>query len=264
MTAHGAHGTDPLPWAAAAVVLLLAAPYCRAATRTTDWPRRRTALWLSGCATAALALSPLAAGPEPVAHMARHLLLGMFAPIGLVLGAPVTLLLRTLPVPAARKVTRLLRRRAVRCLGHPFTAVLLSVGGLYAVMLTPLHEAAVRHPLLHGLLLVHYLASGYLFTWSVIGPDPAPHRPGPAVRTAALAVAVAAHAFLAKYLYAHALPAGHDASSARAAAQLMYYGGDVAELIVAAVLFGTLYRKHLSSVETGQEGYTVGGSTDLR
>jgi putative membrane protein len=260
VSAHGDHAAVAVPWAAAAIFLLLAAPYLHAAARTADWSRWRTALWLSGSATAALALSPLAAGPEPVAHMARHLLLGMYAPIGLVLGAPLTLLLRTLPTASARRLTGVLRRRPVQWLGRPCTAAALSVGGLVAVMLTPVHDAAARHPLLHGLLLAHYLASGYLFTWSLIGPDPAPHRPGLPTRAAALAAAIAAHAILAKHLYAQALPAGHDASAARTAAQLMYYGGDVAELIVAFILFGTLYRKRLSGVARGRSGYTVGGS----
>jgi putative membrane protein len=34
-------------------------------------------------------------------HMAQHLLLGMYAPLALVLGAPLTLLLGSIPLPPA-------------------------------------------------------------------------------------------------------------------------------------------------------------------
>ncbi|GAB3651595.1 cytochrome c oxidase assembly protein [Glycomyces tarimensis] len=244
MTAHGTGSPSTHLAAALVLIFAVAAGYLWAASRDRDgWSRWRTAAWLGGCATAGLAVSPLVdAEPEPVVHMARHLMLGMVAPIGLALGAPVTLLLRTLPTASGRRLTRVLRARPIRWLGHPFAAATLNVGGLYAVMLTPLHAAASQQPLLHGLVLAHYLAAGYLFTWSIIGPDPAPHRPGTATRAVALAAAVAAHAFLARYLYAHTLPVGHDPQSVRAAAQLMYYVGDLADLVIAVILFGTWYR----------------------
>lgn len=230
---------------ASTLILLAAAAYLLAASRDRrGWSPLRTGMWLAGCAAAALAAAlPLAVETGPILHMAQHLLLGMAAPIGLVLGAPVTLLLRTGAPAVRRGAVRLLRSRPLRVLSHPFTAMVLSVGGLYAIMLTPAHTAAAHGPLPHGLLLAHYLAAGYLFTWSIIGPDPAPHRPGTATRAAALAAAIAAHAFLAKYLYAHALPHGHDPETARAAARLMYYGGDAAELVLACILFGTWYRR---------------------
>src|SRR5690606_366863 len=70
-------------------------------------------------------------------HMVQHLLLGMFAPLALVLGAPGTLLLRNLPVAAARGCVALLGTMPVRFLIHPATAALLNVGGMYALYLTP-------------------------------------------------------------------------------------------------------------------------------
>ena len=95
---------------------------------------------------------------------------------------------------------------------------------------------------------LHYLAAGYLFAWSLAGPDPAPRRPGLAVRVGALLVAAAGHAVLAKYLYAQAetLPPGltdRDPEAFRSAAQLMYYGGDLAELLLAVALFATWYHR---------------------
>ena len=71
-------------------------------------------LWLLGhVAAPAAASGPLAEAADTgfVAHMVTHLLLGMLAPLLLVLAAPVTLLLRTLPLAAARRVSRVLTSR---------------------------------------------------------------------------------------------------------------------------------------------------------
>ncbi|MGX7824589.1 cytochrome c oxidase assembly protein [Actinokineospora sp. 24-640] len=226
--------------AAAALAYLLAA--ARARTGPRGWSRWRSAAWVAGCAVVAVAVSPvLGEGGDPRAHMARHLLLGMIAPLGLVLAAPVTLLLRVRGPATRRRVGRVLRSAPVHVLGHPVAAAVLSVGGLYAVMLTPLHTVAETHPVAHHALHLHYLVAGYLFTWSIAGPDPAPRRPAPRTRLVVLVLAAAAHAVLAKALYARAdtLPwaAHHDAESVAAAAELMYYGGDLAELLLAAALF---------------------------
>jgi len=70
---------------------------------------------------------------------------------------------------------------------------------------------------------VHMLMAGYLFAFALIGPDPAPHRPGFAVRAGVLVVAVAAHDVLAKLLYA-APPPGAPVAQAEVAGLLMYYG----------------------------------------
>ncbi|MBM0274630.1 cytochrome c oxidase assembly protein [Micromonospora sp. STR1s_6] len=248
--AHGGHPADGPGWLALLPVVLLAVGYLLAAVRDPrGWDHRRTAAWLAGCAVLAVALGPLAPLPgDPRGHMAQHLLLGMLAPLGLVLGAPVTLLLHVASSPTRRRVGRLLRARPLHVIAHPVTAALLSTGGLALVLLTPLYAMAERQSALHHGVHLHYLAAGYLFAWSLAGPDPAPRRPGLAVRVGALLGAAAGHAVLAKYLYANAatLPPGltdRDPAAFQSAAQLMYYGGDVAELLLATALFATWYRR---------------------
>lgn len=84
------------------------------------------------------------------------------------------------------------------------------------------------------------LLSGYLFAWSIAGPDPGPHRPRVPVRLVALGVAVAAHAAIAQLLYANVLvdvPA--TGPELRAGASLMYYLGDLAEILLALALLVT-------------------------
>jgi putative membrane protein len=211
------------------------------------WSGLRTAGFLLGAGLVGAAVSPAVDAGTAGGHMAQHLLLGMFAPLALALGAPVTLLLSWLPVSARRPVALVLRSRTLHALTHVATAAVLSVGGLYLLYLTPLYALSVRSEVVHHLLHVHFLLAGYLFAWAVAGPDPAPRRPGMAARLAVLVVAGGFHAFLAMLLYsrAPALPVGggHAAAEVEAAAQLMYYGGHVADLLLLVALFAAWYRR---------------------
>lgn len=218
--------------------------------RDRGWSRWRTASWMTGLAVLAAGLSPAlsaAAHHDPVAHMAQHLLVGMYAPLGLVLAAPVTLVLGATETRTARRVTGLLRTRVIHLLSHPVTATVLAAGGLWALYGTPLYALAAGSAVLHHLVLFHLVAAGVLFTWAVAGPDPAPGRPGLPVRLGALLVSAASHAVLAKLLYAragHWPPGGHGpVDRAEAAAMLMYYGGDVAELLLATVVLAGWYAR---------------------
>jgi putative membrane protein len=196
---------------------------------------RRAASLAVGCALVALALSPVSGDAHgdhdgQVGHMARHVLLGMLAPVFLALGAPGTAVLRASGPAVRRRLAAVLRSTPVHVLTHPVTAAVLDIGGLYVVVLAGVHP----HPLLYA----HYLAAGYLFAWSIAGPDPAPRRPGPVTRVVVLVAAAAAHAVLAKHLYATATD-----DEGRTAALVMYYGGDLAELLLAVALFSWWFRR---------------------
>ncbi|MBO1751670.1 cytochrome c oxidase assembly protein [Actinotalea sp. BY-33] len=237
------------------------------------WPRRRLAAWVVGVLVVAVALSPPLADLARLdhrAHMVQHLLLGMYAPIVLVFSAPVTLLLGTLRPADARLLARGLRSPPVRTLTHPVTAAVLSVGGLFALYLTPLYGLTQVHAGVHGLVLAHLLLAGYVYTWSIAGPDPAPHRPGLLTRVAVLVLAAGSHAFLARLLHAQAVRgadhhSGHggtqadaDGASMATAAQWMYYGGDGAEILLAVMLFSWWYQSPYSSRRRSHTSLTVG------
>ncbi|MFC3383129.1 cytochrome c oxidase assembly protein [Couchioplanes azureus] len=225
----------------AGVLALAAAGYVLAVRRDPrGWPRHRTAAFLTGVALLAVALLPPVSGYAERSfhgHMLQHLLLAMLAPLGLVLGAPVTLLLRTLPVRRARRITRILRSRPARLVAHPVVVLLLTAGALLALYLTPLYTATTTSPALHHAVHAHFLASGYLFAWVVAGPDPAPHRPPVPARLVMLAVAIAVHATLAQLIFAGiGVRLDVPADERRAGADLMYYGGDIAELLLALAM----------------------------
>ncbi len=238
-----AHAAASLLPVLALPVLAALAGYAGAAAgergRGRRWPWARTLSWTAGVLLVAAAVVLV---PDGFAgHMAAHLLVGMVAPLLLVLAAPVTLALRTLDVVRARQLSRLLRSRPAQVLGHPVTAALLSVGSLVLLYRTPLLGRMLTDPAVHALVLVHVLASGCLLTAALVGPDPAPHRPGPRVRLLVLLLATGVHGALATDLYA-VPPAGVPAAEAREAALLMAYGGDVVHVALAVVLCGQWYR----------------------
>lgn len=205
--------------------------------RGTAWSAWRTAAWVCGCLSVGAALvGPLAerAHHDFTVHMAGHVLLGMAGPLLLVLAAPVTLALRVLPVRKGRLLGRLLSLRPLAVLTDPFVAGVLNIGGLWVLYRCGLYEATLTEPLLHVLVHAHVLAAGYLFTFAVLGgPDPAPHRPSPPWRVAALVLGIAVHNILAKTIYA-APPEGVPVEQARSGAELMYYAGAPVEI---ALLF---------------------------
>ena len=236
MSHHGTTGLGLLMLVSALAVPLVA--YLLAVSETNGaWPVRRSACWVGGLVAlaAGLGAGPVTGSPGFVAHTGSHLLIGMVAPLLLALGAPVPLALRALPVGRARALVRVLRSRPVRTLGHPATAAVLNVGGLWLLYATPLYGPVHDHPLLH----VHVLAAGYLFAAAILGAHPRPAAFG--VRAAVLVAALAAHGVLAKYVYAHP-PVGVPAADAEVGGVLMYYGGDVVDLVLIVLLCRAWFR----------------------
>lgn len=129
---------------------------------------------------------------------------------------------------------------ALLALVYLLTALGLSTGSLALLYFTPLYDATVGRPVPHGLLHAHFLLSGCLFAWVIAGPDPAPARPTVPARLLVLGVAVAAHAVIAQLMYGGFLIDVHaPIAQVRGGAEIMYYGGDVAELLLAAALVAT-------------------------
>ncbi|WP_431232735.1 cytochrome c oxidase assembly protein [Mycolicibacterium psychrotolerans] len=172
----------------AAVVLALGyvIGYIRLRRRGDAWPPGRLVAWLLGCAALLFATSSgvRAYGSAMFSvHMAEHMALNMFIPVFLVLGAPITLALRALPVAGAGRppgprewLLWLVHSPVSRFLSHPATAFVLFVGSLYAVYFTPIFDTLVRYHWGHEFMTLHFLITGYLFFWGIIGIDPGPKR----------------------------------------------------------------------------------------
>jgi putative copper resistance protein D len=142
-------------------------------------------------------------------HMIAHMTLGMIAPIGLVLGAPITLALRTLPQgrtstesgPRAILVA-LLHSRIGILLTNPIIALALFDGSLFVLYFTDLFGILMASHAGHLLMNVHFILAGYLFFMIVIGLDPTPRRIHHLVRIVILFAAMAIHAFFSISLLA--------------------------------------------------------------
>jgi len=86
--------------------------------------------------------------------------------------------------------------------------------------------------------------AGCLLSWYLVGPDPMTRRPGTRTALVVLLIAAAGHDILAKLLYAHQLPAaGGTLEQIQLGAQIMYYGGNIVELLLAAILMATWYSR---------------------
>ena len=208
------------------------------------WPLHRTAFWILGTICAAISvIGPIAESGHMnfTAHMVSHLLLGMLAPLLMVLAAPMTLLLRTLNVTHARRLSRLLKAWPVRILSNPITASILNIGGLWVLYTTDLYTAMHQNVFLYLLVHIHVFLAGYLFTASMIYIDPTPHRFSFVFRTVIFILALAGHGILSKYIYANP-PSGVMRVQAETGAMLMYYAGDAIDLVLISLLCFQWYK----------------------
>jgi len=191
--------------AAIVLAVLYLAGVRRLRRRGDVWPVGRTLGWLCGCATLLFATSSGLGRYMPAMfsmHMVAHMLLSMLVPILLVLGAPVTLALRALPTagrgdpPGLREwLLAALHSRVSQFLTHPVVATVLFVAGFYGLYFGGLFDAAVDNHAAHVLMNVHFLLSGYLFYWVVIGIDPTPRQIPQLGKLAMVFASLPLHAF---------------------------------------------------------------------
>jgi putative membrane protein len=233
-------GIEPILWILFALVSVM---YIAAGVvsnrRYKKWPLYRTFFWILGIICAAFAIiGPIAnrAHMDFTAHMVGHLLLGMIAPILLVLAAPISLALRTLDVPSARRLSKVLKSWPLRILSNPILASALNIGGLWILYTTELYGVMQQNVLLHALVHFHVFIAGYLFTASMIYMDTSPHRFSFMFRAIVFAISLAGHDILSKYIYAHP-PSGVTKEQAESGGMIMYYAGDAIDLALICILF---------------------------
>ncbi|WP_343233436.1 cytochrome c oxidase assembly protein [Streptomonospora sp. PA3] len=182
-----------------------AAGVTRLLRRGDRWPWVRTAAWAAGLLVmAAVLLSGVGTYSMVLfsVHMVQHMLLSMLVPILLVLGAPVTLALRALR-PARRRgdrgprewLTAFVNSRFSRFATHPAVAAPLFVLSPYALYFTPLFPALMNDHTGHLLMNVHFLLTGFLYYWIIVGVDPGPRKLPYLLRVVLLLAAMGVHAF---------------------------------------------------------------------
>ncbi|MDN3019119.1 cytochrome c oxidase assembly protein [Paenibacillus sp. BSR1-1] len=208
------------------------------------WPLSRTIFWVVGILCLAVTVVGSLAEQAHIdfsAHMLGHLLLGMAAPLLIVLSAPMTLVMRNLHVKRARQLSKFLKSYPIRILSDPIFASLFNVGGLWILYTTDLYSAMHHNIVLYFFIHVHVFLAGYLFTAAFISIDPTPHRTNFIYRTIVLFFSFANHGILSKYIYAHP-PLGVAKAQAEMGSMLMYYGGDVIDIVLIYILCLQWYR----------------------
>lgn len=185
-------------------VLLYGYGVLRLRRRGDAWPVGRTVVFVTGVLTIALVMCTRLNDYGMVmfsVHMVQHMVISMLSPILLLLGAPVTLALRALPVaPRGTKGPRelllmLLHSRYMKVVTHPAFTIPLFIASLYGLYFTPLFDHLMGSTTGHLVMMVHFLAVGLFFFWPIMGVDPGPHRPGYVMRMLELFAGMPFHAF---------------------------------------------------------------------
>jgi putative membrane protein len=112
-------------------------------------------------------------------HQMQHFILRMVAPMFILLGAPLTPMLRGLPPWARQGIIRPLARnyyvrQVYGLLTNPIFTVGFFLGSLYLWQFPGAFNLALRNDEVHALMHLTMSVSGFLFWWVII--DPPPHR----------------------------------------------------------------------------------------
>lgn len=194
-------------WVAIAVLALFAYlwAFYKVRSRGIAWNPLRLVSWFIGLAFLTFATSGSLTVYSRVlfsAHMVEHMLLTMIIPIFLVLGAPVTLLLRGLQprsdgTRGVREwILRFTHSTWAKLVTNPIFAAVNFAGSIVLFYFTPIFGLALKYHVGHEFMMVHFLMTGYIFLLVLIGIDPIPRRPQFAIRLILLIATLGYHAFV--------------------------------------------------------------------
>ncbi|WP_448851344.1 cytochrome c oxidase assembly protein [Corynebacterium sp. 335C] len=170
-----------------------------------EWPLQNTLWWLGGCFlllfTSSSALGVYMPAQFSV-HMLAHMLYSMAIPVMLVLGGPMTLALRALRpagrtgVPGIREwLVVFINNPVSRFLTNPAVATVQFVAGFYLLYFTGLYDWLADEHAGHLFMNIHFLISGYIFYWVIIGIDAAPQQIPESVKLVTLMGSLPFHAW---------------------------------------------------------------------
>ena len=197
------------PWSVLAVLsvvglLVYLVAVVRLRRTGVSWPWWRTLAWIGGTGSLFAVTGTWLNGYSMVlfsVHMTQHMVLSLITPLLLLLAAPVTLALRTLPrghsaagAPRALLLNAL-HSRFARFISHPLFTIPLFIASLYGVYFTPLFDALMANPAGHQLMLAHFVVTGLLFFGPIVAQDPWPRTLSHPGRMLELFLPVPFHAF---------------------------------------------------------------------
>lgn len=188
----------------AVIQTAIAVLYVRAASRPSPrgnrWPLARTLSFLSGLLLFSLAVQvPWSRDDVIWEHATEHLVVMMAAPPLLVLGAPLTLLLRSVGPKARKEIVGILHDPAMKKVSGPVAGIGLTLeyhGTMFLVMLTGLYGYTLHHEWAHVLTHLYLFSCGLLFWMPLVGKDPAGFRPPPWAKVVMVASGLPAYVLL--------------------------------------------------------------------
>jgi len=192
-------------------------------------------------------------------HMVQHMILSMWVPVFLALGAPVTLALRTLPRKPRGVLLAVLHSRVAKVLSFPPLTFTLYVISPWALYFSGWYDASLDSTYVHEMMHVHLVLVGCLFFWPLMGIDPVPGRVSYPFRMAMIFLTLPFHAFLGvtimsqesliggdHYLALRQGPMGAWLPAAMAdqnlAGGILWASGDLVGLVFFGVLFAQWVR----------------------
>ncbi|MGA8208984.1 MAG: cytochrome c oxidase assembly protein [Nocardioidaceae bacterium] len=195
-------------------------------------------------------------------HMAQHMLLTMVVPLFLALGAPVTLLLRTLPGGPRRVLLAVLHSRLAAVVTFAPLTLLVFVVSPWALYFTGWYDASLRSTFVHEMTHVHLVLVGSVFLWPLVGADPIPGRVAYPFRLLLMVLTLPFHAFLGVTIMSQdALIAGDwyrslpmawlpdPAADQHVAGGILWGSGDLVGLLFFGVLFVQWVRSSMREAE---------------
>lgn len=229
--------TDFLDNIALVIEIAIAAWYVwcvfRLKRRGRRWSPWRTASFLGGMFLVVVAVqSGVAAYDDSVfeIHVVQHLLLMNFAPILMVLGAPVTLALQASSRRTQRGILKVIHHPVVEFVTSPIFVVVLVNLTMLVYFLSPLYQISLEHPLFHDYTHLHFLVSGYLFWSVVIGLDPSRWRLSYPAKLGMLAVGIPVNAIMGIALTGARIsiaPKFHDLADTQAGGSVLWIVGEL-------------------------------------
>jgi cytochrome c oxidase assembly factor CtaG len=212
------------------------------------WPRWKTGLFLGGLAVIVIATESGVGAYDDVLfwdHMVQHLMLIMVAPVLLIFGQPLTLLMHASRNPLHTWVKRVLRSKVASFLTWPaFGAVAYTVA-VAGAHLTGLANTIETNPTLHDAEHGIFLLVGYLFFLPILGREPIRWRLSYPVRFVVLVLLMPVDTFTGLVLSnggagTPGIPSGPRPAWAPNAVSDLHAGGAVMWVGGDALMFGLM------------------------
>lgn len=238
--------TGPLSLVALSIQVALAAGYLfgvrRLAKKGRSWSVWRTVAFLSATILVVIAVqSGLASYDDEnfSVHVIQHLMLMNFAPILYALSAPMTLALQASSRRTQERLLKVLHHPVVSFITNPLVAASTVYVTMIGYFLTPFYNFSLEHPLVHDLSHLHFLITGCIFWWVVIGADPSRWHLSYPAKLGLLATGIPVTAVLGLALTgarSSIAPAFHTVADTRAGGSLLWVVGELTMLTAMGLL----------------------------